>query len=157
LNVFIDDLESFSNAPVDIDKELFLWSVINKRTDFSLLFWSRTKNKICKSHVLDIIIMYEKVFLGAALVAALIYKKYGREFANQNYLNSAAEFEQLAVITLEKFYSFDANACIMAIIRQIPPYGNVTCFELALEADAHHFIFEPAVQKVLTNIWQVKV
>ncbi len=33
---------------LDVDKELFLWSVITGRREFNLLFWSRGKNKICK-------------------------------------------------------------------------------------------------------------
>ncbi|CAF4210153.1 unnamed protein product, partial [Rotaria sordida] len=31
---------------MDIDRELFLWSVIAHRQDLALLFWSRGKNKI---------------------------------------------------------------------------------------------------------------
>ena len=68
-------------------------------------------------------------------------------------MDLAKKFEKLAIQTLEKFYHADANACTKAIIRQIPVYGNVTCFELALEADARQFIIQPAVQKVLKNIW----
>lgn len=33
---------------MDIDKQLFFWSVIESRQDLALLFWSRGKNKICK-------------------------------------------------------------------------------------------------------------
>jgi hypothetical protein len=33
---------------LDVDKELFLWSVITGKREFALLFWSRGKNKICK-------------------------------------------------------------------------------------------------------------
>jgi hypothetical protein len=39
---------------IDVDKELFLWSVINRRRDFALLFWSRGKNKICKYDNIDL-------------------------------------------------------------------------------------------------------
>ena len=37
---------------MDVDKELFLWSVISGRRDLALLFWSRTKNKISKGNIL---------------------------------------------------------------------------------------------------------
>jgi hypothetical protein len=39
---------AYSGGLMDVDKELFLWSVIAGRKEFSLLFWSRGKNKICK-------------------------------------------------------------------------------------------------------------
>ena len=32
----------------DVDKELFLWSVITGRRDFAMLFWSRGGNKLGK-------------------------------------------------------------------------------------------------------------
>jgi hypothetical protein len=34
---------------MDVDKELFLWSVLTGKQELALLFWARGKNKICKS------------------------------------------------------------------------------------------------------------
>jgi len=39
---------AYTGGIMDVDKELFLWSVITGRRDFAMLFWSRGKNKICK-------------------------------------------------------------------------------------------------------------
>jgi hypothetical protein len=36
-----------SNA-MDVEKELFLWSVLTGKQELALLFWARGKNKICK-------------------------------------------------------------------------------------------------------------
>ncbi len=33
---------------MDVNKELFLWSVLTGKQDFALLFWGRGKNKICE-------------------------------------------------------------------------------------------------------------
>ena len=41
-----------TSSLIDVDKELFFWSVITGRRDFALLFWSRGKNKICKYNVI---------------------------------------------------------------------------------------------------------
>ncbi|CAF5066391.1 unnamed protein product, partial [Rotaria sp. Silwood1] len=43
-----NDSEQFERSinRIDVDKELFLWSVITDRRDLALLFWSRVKNKI---------------------------------------------------------------------------------------------------------------
>ncbi|CAF3840513.1 unnamed protein product [Adineta steineri] len=126
----------YSAGNIDIDKELFLWSVIKGRRDFALLFWSRCKNKIC-----------------AALVATLIYRKRARKENDQSYNLSADEFENLAVQILDKFYQSSYHACTKAIIRQIPAYGNVTWLELAVAAEAKQFIAQRAVQDVLNDIW----
>jgi hypothetical protein len=35
---------------MDMEKELFLWSVLTGKQELALLFWSKGKNKICKSY-----------------------------------------------------------------------------------------------------------
>ena len=45
---FLDAATSYNDNLLDVDKELFIWSVITGRRDFNLIFWSRGKNKICK-------------------------------------------------------------------------------------------------------------
>ena len=140
---------------IDVDKELFLWSVITGRRDFALLFWSRGKNKICKSD--DSILENTMRFcLGAALIATLIYRRRVRKDNDDNYHQSAEEFEHLAVQILDKLYHANAHTCMQAIIRPIPAYGNVTWLELAVAAQAKEFIAQRAVQEVLNDIWSVR-
>ncbi|CAF1487785.1 unnamed protein product, partial [Rotaria sordida] len=126
----------YSGYHLDIDKELFLWSVITGKREFNLLFWSRGKNKVC-----------------AALIAALVYRKRARKDHDNSYYQTADEFENLAVQILDRFYQINSRACVKAIIRQIPSYGNVTWLELAIKAEAKQFIAQRAVQDVLNNIW----
>ncbi|CAF0751348.1 unnamed protein product [Adineta ricciae] len=127
---------AYCNGNIDIDKELFLWSVTEGRRDFALLFWSRGKNKIC-----------------AALIAALIYRKRARRDNDASYNESADEFENLAVQILDKFYQSSEHACTQAIIREIPAFGNITWLQVAVAAEAKQFIAQRAVQDVLNNIW----
>jgi hypothetical protein len=141
---------------MDIDKELFLWSVITGKRDFNLLFWSRGKNKICKSHFFCISIK-TYILSGAALIAALVYRKRARKENDSSYNTSADEFENLAVQILDKYYHANSHACTKAIIRQIPAYGNVTWLELAVAAEAKEFIAQRAVQDVLNNIWYIRI
>ncbi|CAF0789998.1 unnamed protein product [Adineta ricciae] len=135
-NLRTDLLNGHTDSHMDVDKELFLWSVITGRREFNLLFWSRGKNKIC-----------------AALFAALIYRKRARKTNDSSYSQSADEFENLAVQILDRFYQANTRACTKAIIRQIPAYGNVTWLDLAISAEAKQFIAQRAVQDVLNNIW----
>ncbi|CAF4810915.1 unnamed protein product, partial [Rotaria sp. Silwood1] len=121
---------------MDVDRELFLWSVIAGRRDLALLFWSRGKNKIA-----------------TALIATLIYKNHARTENDNSYTQWADEFENLAVEILEKFYQASPKACLKAIIRQIPGYGNATWLELAVAADAKDFISQRAVQDLFNDIW----
>ncbi|CAF4674072.1 unnamed protein product, partial [Rotaria sp. Silwood2] len=132
----IKGLTITDSVNMDIDRELFLWSVIEDRQDLALLFWSRGKNKI-----------------SAALVATLIYKHYAHTKHDKNYIQSADKFEDLAVQILEKLYEANSQACLKSIIRQIPSYGNATWLELAVEANAKEFIAHRAVQDLFNDIW----
>ncbi|CAF2112637.1 unnamed protein product [Rotaria magnacalcarata] len=132
----IPPVEGYSEFHMDVDKELFLWSVITDRHELNLLFWARCKNKIC-----------------AALVAALVYRKYAHKTSDNSYCQKADDFEGLAVEILDRFHQSHAYICTKAIIRQIPAYGNVTWLDLAIKADAKQFISHRAVQNVLNNIW----
>ncbi|CAF4212523.1 unnamed protein product, partial [Rotaria sordida] len=113
-----DDLQS-----IDVEKELFLWSILTDKQELALLFWARGKNKVC-----------------AALIATLIYKSKAQKAKNQNYIEYANEFQSLAVEILEKFYLTNPYECTEAIIRQIPQFGNVTWLHLAVMAEAKLFI-----------------
>ncbi|CAF4631011.1 unnamed protein product, partial [Rotaria socialis] len=132
----IPPIEGYSEFHMDVDKELFLWSVITDRHELNLLFWARCKNKIC-----------------AALVAALVYRKYAHKNHDNRYYEKADEFEGLAVEILDRFHQSDPYICTKAIIRQISAYGNATWLDLAIKADAKRFIGHRAVQNVLNNIW----
>ncbi len=95
--------------------------------------------------------------IGAALFAALVYRKRARKDNDNSYYKAADEFEKLAVQILERFHQANARACTKAIIRQIPAYGNVTWLELAVTAEAKEFIAQRVVQDVLNNIWYIKI
>ncbi len=94
--------------------------------------------------------------LGAALIATSLYKQRAHKDNDNSYYQSAAEFENLAVQILNKFYQASVYTCRKAIIRQIPAYGNVTWLQLAVAAEAKEFIAQKAVQDVLNDIWFVR-
>ncbi|CAF2970713.1 unnamed protein product [Rotaria sp. Silwood2] len=121
---------------LDVDKELFLWSVINNRREFALLFWSRGKNKVC-----------------AALIATLLYKNLAHSTNDHSYYKSAELFENLASQIIDKFYQTNREACTKAVIQKVTAFGNSTWFEIAIAADAQEFITHRAVQDVLKYIW----
>ena len=37
-----------SSWDIDVEKELFLWSILTGKQDLALIFWARGKNKVCK-------------------------------------------------------------------------------------------------------------
>ncbi|CAF2711036.1 unnamed protein product [Rotaria sp. Silwood2] len=114
--------------------------------DFSLTVLFRDINKL--------LTLQTYIFLlGAALIATLIYKRHARTENDHGYNQSADEFENLAVQILEKFYQANPKACLKAIIRQIPAYGNATWLEFAVAADAKQFIAHRAVQDLFNDIW----
>jgi hypothetical protein len=74
------------------------------------------------------------------MIATLLYRKRADKDNDENYHQSADEFENLAVEILNKFYRTSPHTCNKAIIRQIPAYGNVTWLKLAFTAKAKQFI-----------------
>ncbi|CAF1272530.1 unnamed protein product [Adineta steineri] len=121
---------------IDVEKELFLWSVLTGKQELALLFWARGKNKVC-----------------AALIATLLYKSKAEKEKDIRYNEWGYQFENLAVQILEKFYRLHPSQCNQAIIREIPQFGNVTWLHLAVMAEAKLFIAQRAVQNVLNSIW----
>ncbi|CAF1572668.1 unnamed protein product [Didymodactylos carnosus] len=119
---------------MDVDKELFIWSVLSGKHEFAMLFWSRSKNKIC-----------------AALLAVRLYTV--RKEIDPIFLEYAKEFEKLAVNVLDLFYKQNPIECKSAITRQIPAFGNVAWIQMAVCAEAKFFIAHKAVQDVLNDIW----
>ncbi|CAF1106758.1 unnamed protein product, partial [Didymodactylos carnosus] len=125
-----------STKYMDIDKELFIWSVLSGKHEFALLFWSRSKNKIC-----------------AALLAVRFYKEKAKKELDEKFKTYADEFEQLAVDILDLFYKHNPKECATAMIRQIPSFGNSTWLQMAVCAKTKLFISHKAVQDALNNIW----
>ena len=46
-DLFLATIYFHSNS-MDVEKELFLWSILTGKQELALLFWARGKNKICK-------------------------------------------------------------------------------------------------------------
>ena len=93
------------------------------------------------------------VYIGAALIGSLLYKRKARREKDSKYNKWADQFENLAVEILEKFYQKYPSECSKGIIREIPQFGNVTWLHLAVMAEAKLFIAQRAVQDVLSSIW----
>ncbi|CAF3921870.1 unnamed protein product, partial [Rotaria sp. Silwood1] len=127
-------------SEIDIDKELFLWSVVTGRQELALLFWTRGRNKIC-----------------GAFIAILIYKSKAKKEKTLKYNQWVNQLEYFAVEILEKFYSTYPSKCKQAIIRVIPEFDNVTWLQLAVLAESKSFIAKQGVQDVLNDIWYGRI
>jgi hypothetical protein len=82
-----------------------------------------------------------------------LYKIKARETKDSKYIEYANEFENLAVEILENFDCKCSSEFTIAIIREIPQFGNITWLHLAVMAEAKLFIAQRAVQNLLQNIW----
>ncbi|CAF1238508.1 unnamed protein product [Rotaria sordida] len=127
-------------SEIDIDKELFLWSVVTGRHELAFLFWTRGRNKIC-----------------AAFIAILIYKSKAKKEKNLKYYEWADQLEYFAVEILEKFYSTNPLKCKQAIVRAVPEFDNVTWLQLAVLAESKSFIAKKGAQAVLKDIWYGRI
>lgn len=85
----------------------------------------------------------------------MLYKKYARSKNDNGYNQLAEEFENLASQVFDRFYQTDPDICVKAIRRQIPAYGNATCLDFAIAADAKQFIAQRGVQDLFNSMWFV--
>lgn len=132
-----------------------MWAVINGRNELALLFWYRSKYKLCKQYYYVSCKIVKIDFLGSALFATLLYKNYAVSKNDNSYNQLAEEFETLASQLLDRFYRADPEACKKAIRQRIPAYGNATCLDFAVAADAKQFIAQRGVQDLFSALWFV--
>lgn len=43
------------------------------------------------------------------------------------------------------------------LLQKIPYYNNLDCLQMAVESNCIHFLATPAVQNLITNIWNGKI
>lgn len=43
------------------------------------------------------------------------------------------------------------------LLQEVECYNNLNCLQMAVEADCIHFISMPAVQNMITNIWNGQI
>ncbi|CAF1471285.1 unnamed protein product, partial [Rotaria sp. Silwood1] len=112
-----------SNSVEYVYRNLFLWCVLTHRLETARLFLDYMETRIC-----------------SALIASKILRalsKYAPDRDTHDILkNEASDFETYAIECIRCCYHYDREQACELVIRRIKLYGNVTCLQIALAADA---------------------
>ncbi|CAF1069123.1 unnamed protein product [Adineta steineri] len=110
-----------------IMRDLFIWAILMNHTEMAQVFLSHMKYRIC-----------------AALIATKILKEY---FHGTAYADLKDTYEKNA-----KYFEEYAIAC-QIVLQRIELYGNVTCLQVAADAQDKLFIATPCCAQAINNIW----
>ncbi|CAF1361372.1 unnamed protein product [Rotaria sordida] len=127
-----------------IMRDLFLWSILMNHIDMAKVLLCYVKYRIC-----------------AALIATKILKEYHNKATHgelkANYMKNANYFQQYAINCISQCEKNDSDQGCQIVLQRIELYGNVTCIQIAANAEDKLFIATPCCVQALNNIWYDKI
>ncbi|KAM5209413.1 transient receptor potential cation channel subfamily M member 4 isoform 3-T5 [Hipposideros larvatus] len=120
--------------------DLFLWALLLNRAQMALYFWEIGSNAVASA-------------LGACLLLRVLARlEYEAEEAARRK-DLAAKFEGLGVDLFGECYRNSEDRAARLLLRRCPFWGDATCLQLAMQADARAFFAQDGVQSLLTQKW----
>ncbi|CAF1432957.1 unnamed protein product, partial [Adineta steineri] len=121
-------------------RDLFIWAILMNHTEMAQVFLSHMKYRIC-----------------AALIATKILKQYFQRAPygdlKDSYEKNAKYFEEYAISCIKQCEKNDTDLACEIVLQQIELYGNVTCLQVAADAQDKLFIATPCCVQAMNNIW----
>ncbi|CAF1116563.1 unnamed protein product, partial [Adineta steineri] len=123
-----------------IMRDLFIWAILMNHTEMAQVFLSHMKYRIC-----------------AALIATKILKQYFEKAPygdlRDNYEKNAKYFEEYAIACIKQCEKNDTDQACEIVLQRIELYGNVTCLQVAADAQDKLFIATPCCVQAMNNMW----
>lgn len=128
---------SFGQAPWS---DLLLWALLLNRAQMAIYFWEMGSNAVSSA-------------LGACLLLRVMARMEteAEEAARRKEL--AAKFESMGVDLFGECYRSSEERASRLLLRRCPLWGDATCLQLAMQADARAFFAQDGVQSLLTQKW----
>ncbi|CAF1004363.1 unnamed protein product [Adineta steineri] len=127
-----------------IMRDLFLWAILMNYIDMAKVFLAHMKYRIC-----------------AALIATKILKEYSRlvpyDEIKKNYIENASYFENYAINCIDLCQKNNSEDACEIVLRQIELFGNISCLQIAANADDKLFVSHSCCVQALNNIWYDKL
>ncbi|CAF1177771.1 unnamed protein product [Rotaria sp. Silwood1] len=127
-----------------IMRDLFLWSILMNHIDMAKVLLCYVKYRICP-----------------ALIATKILKEYHRKAPygelKENYMKNADYFQQYAIDCITQCEKNDSDQACQIVLQRIELYGNVTCLQVAADAEDKLFIATSCCVQAMNNIWYDKI
>ncbi|KAF6079763.1 transient receptor potential cation channel subfamily M member 4 [Phyllostomus discolor] len=120
--------------------DLFLWALLLNRAQMALYFWEIGSNAVASA-------------LGACLLLRVLARLESEAEEAARRKDLAAKFEGLSVDLFGKCYHNSEEWAARLLLRRCPFWGNATCLQLAMQADARAFFAQDGVQSLLTQKW----
>ncbi|PAA69120.1 hypothetical protein BOX15_Mlig025325g1 [Macrostomum lignano] len=140
----IDRKTSDAGSHISMERpalDLFTWSLLTQRTALAEFFWS-----------------LEKECIAGALFAAMLLREsraFSDDLTEKEQLEALANaFEARAEGVLEECYRDNQSNTQENLVRELPFYGQSTCFVLAAEGGSIKFISHRCCQEMLDIIWK---
>ncbi|XP_077863011.1 transient receptor potential cation channel subfamily M member 8-like [Saccoglossus kowalevskii] len=126
------------------DQHLFIWAVLFNRYDIAICFWERL----------------EVGNIGSALIGGKLLKTLaehaeidGELLLQEELTQNASKFEDLATVVINYSYGEDRRFAKLALVRQLPDWGDTTCLAVASAAKQMTFMEQECCQSKLNRVW----
>ncbi|XP_058136545.1 transient receptor potential cation channel subfamily M member 4 isoform X3 [Dasypus novemcinctus] len=120
--------------------DLLLWALLLNRAQMALYFWEMGSNAVASA-------------LGACLLLRVLARLEFEAEEAERRKDLAAKFEGLGVDLFGVCYRSNERWAARLLLRRCPLWGDATCLQLAMQADARAFFAQDGVQSLLTQKW----
>ncbi|XP_059008758.1 transient receptor potential cation channel subfamily M member 4 isoform X2 [Mustela lutreola] len=120
--------------------DLLLWALLLNRAQMAMYFWEMGSNAVASA-------------LGACLLLRVLARLESEAEEAARRKDLAAKFEGLGVDLFGECYRSSEKRAARLLLRRCPLWGDATCLQLAMQADARAFFAQDGVQSLLTQKW----
>uniref|UniRef100_A0A8C7B8G7 Transient receptor potential cation channel subfamily M member 4 n=1 Tax=Neovison vison TaxID=452646 RepID=A0A8C7B8G7_NEOVI len=120
--------------------DLLLWALLLNRAQMAMYFWEMSSNAVASA-------------LGACLLLRVLARLESEAEEAARRKDLAAKFEGLGVDLFGECYRSSEKRAARLLLRRCPLWGDATCLQLAMQADARAFFAQDGVQSLLTQKW----
>ncbi|KAL0984530.1 hypothetical protein UPYG_G00142760 [Umbra pygmaea] len=119
---------------------LFLWAVLQNRSNMAIFFWEMASESVLSA-------------LSGCKILRELSRLESEAEAKQALKELAKRFEKLAHDVFSKCYQNSESRSFTLLICKSPMWGGTTCLEMGIAADARLFFSHDGVQSLLSQIW----
>ncbi|XP_069857103.1 transient receptor potential cation channel subfamily M member 4 isoform X1 [Dipodomys merriami] len=120
--------------------DLFLWAVLLNRAQMAMYFWEKGSNSVASA-------------LGACLLLRVMARLEPEAEEEARRKDLATKFEGMSADLFSECYHNSERRAAWLLLRRCPLWGDATCLQLAMQADARAFFAQDGVQSLLTQKW----
>ncbi|CAF4194603.1 unnamed protein product [Adineta steineri] len=105
----------------------------------------------------QVFLSHMKYQICAALIATKILKEYYHKAPygdlKDTYEKNAKYFEEYTIACIKQYEKYNTDQAFQIVLQRIKLYGNVTCLQVAADAQDKLFIATPCCAQAMNNIW----